>query len=56
MAFCKGFNLNKGAFASSIAHDSHNIIAIGCSDLELSKATIQSLCTREALRYVTLIK
>lgn len=38
VAFCKGFNLNKGAFASSIAHDSHNIIAIGCSDLELSKA------------------
>lgn len=38
VAFCKGFNLNKGAFASSIAHDSHNIIAIGCSDSELSKA------------------
>ena len=27
VGFIKGFGLKKGAFASSIAHDSHNIIA-----------------------------
>jgi len=32
VAFIKGFGLKKGAFASSVAHDSHNIIAIGVSD------------------------
>lgn len=38
VAFCKGFHLMKGAFASSIAHDSHNIIAVGNSDVELVDA------------------
>jgi adenine deaminase len=28
----RGFGLKKGALASSVAHDSHNIIAIGASD------------------------
>lgn len=28
-AFIKGFNIKKGAIASSIAHDSHNIIVVG---------------------------
>lgn len=32
VAFIKGFGLKKGAFASSVAHDSHNIIAIGVND------------------------
>ncbi|MEG1498036.1 MAG: adenine deaminase [Bacteroidales bacterium] len=38
VAFCKGFHLKKGAIASSIAHDSHNIIAVGCNDEELAMA------------------
>lgn len=38
IAFCKGFNMKKGAFASSVSHDSHNIIAVGCSDVELAAA------------------
>lgn len=38
-AVCKitGFNLKKGAFASSIAHDCHNIIAVGTSDESILK-------------------
>jgi len=36
--FIKGFGLKKGAFASSIAHDSHNIISIGTSDFEIVKS------------------
>ncbi len=38
VAFINGFNLKKGAIASSVAHDSHNIIALGCSDEEISRA------------------
>ena len=38
VAFVNGFNLKRGAFASCVAHDSHNIIAVGCSDKEISNA------------------
>lgn len=31
-AFIKNFGLKKGAIASSVAHDSHNIIAVGITD------------------------
>jgi adenine deaminase len=30
-----GFGLKKGALASSVAHDSHNIIAVGASDADI---------------------
>lgn len=32
IGFINGFGLKSGAFASSVAHDSHNIIAIGVED------------------------
>lgn len=38
LGFVNGFNLKRGAFASCVAHDSHNIIAVGCSDEEICKA------------------
>jgi len=38
VAFVSGFGLKKGAIASCVAHDSHNIIVVGCSDKEISKA------------------
>jgi adenine deaminase len=37
-AFIKNFGLKTGALASSVAHDSHNIVAVGTSDEELSRA------------------
>lgn len=37
MAFIKGFGIQHGAIASTIAHDSHNIIAVGCTDEALQK-------------------
>ena len=37
-AFIKNFGLKQGAIASSVAHDSHNILAVGCDDLSLTKA------------------
>lgn len=38
LAFVQNFGLKKGSIATSIAHDSHNIIAIGCDDESLCKA------------------
>lgn len=38
LAFVQHFGLKRGALASCIAHDSHNIIAVGCSDAELCRA------------------
>jgi adenine deaminase len=37
VAFIKGFGLKKGALASSVAHDSHNIIAVGVNDRAICK-------------------
>ncbi len=38
VGFIKGFGLKEGAMASSVAHDSHNIIAIGTTDREIAQA------------------
>lgn len=38
VAFIKNFGIKNGAIASSVAHDSHNIIAVGSSDNYLSRA------------------
>lgn len=37
-AFIKNFGLKEGAIASTIAHDSHNIIAVGVDDQSIAKA------------------
>ncbi len=37
-AFIRNFGLKKGALASSVAHDSHNIVAVGCDDESLCRA------------------
>lgn len=36
IAMIKGFGLKKGAIASSVAHDSHNIVAVGTNDADLA--------------------
>ena len=36
--FVRGFGLRRGALASTVAHDSHNIVAVGMSDDELCRA------------------
>jgi len=38
IGFVMGFGLTKGAIASSVAHDSHNIVAIGTDDQALCEA------------------
>ncbi|BBO32733.1 adenine deaminase [Lacipirellula parvula] len=38
IAFIKNFGLQSGAMASSVAHDSHNVIAVGVSDDDIAAA------------------
>ena len=38
IAFIKNFGLKKGAIASSVAHDCHNIVVVGTSDAEICNA------------------
>lgn len=38
IGFVKGFGLKKGAIASSVAHDSHNIVAVGVDDTAICNA------------------
>ena len=38
LAFVKGFGLKNGALGSSIAHDSHNIVAVGTNDEDIFAA------------------
>jgi adenine deaminase len=38
IAFIKNFGLRRGAIASSVAHDSHNVIAVGVDDDDIAAA------------------
>ena len=38
LGLVRGFGLNRGAIASSVAHDSHNVIAVGVSDDDIFDA------------------
>jgi adenine deaminase len=38
VCFIRNFGFGHGAIASSVAHDSHNIIAVGCDDASLAEA------------------
>lgn len=37
VGFIKNFGLKRGALASSVAHDSHNVVIIGCDDESMAK-------------------
>ena len=37
-AFIRGFGTKRGALASSVAHDSHNIVAVGVDDASIARA------------------
>ena len=38
LGLVKGFGLKGGALASSVAHDSHNVIAVGTNDHDICRA------------------
>ena len=39
--FVKGFNLKSGAIASTVAHDSHNMIVVGTNDYDMYIAAVE---------------
>ena len=39
--FVKGFNLKSGAIASTVAHDSHNMIVVGTNDYDMYLAAVE---------------
>ena len=39
LGFVKGFGLKRGAIASSVAHDSHNLIVVSTNDADMMAAT-----------------
>lgn len=39
--FLKGFGLRRGAMASSVSHDSHNIVVAGVNDADMLEAVIE---------------
>ncbi|MFO7825165.1 MAG: adenine deaminase [Cyclobacterium sp.] len=53
VALVKGFGLREGAIASSVAHDSHNIIVVGCTDEAMIKAANLIISHQGGLSAVT---
>ena len=49
IALVKGFGLRRGAIASSVAHDSHNIIAVGATDEALAAAVNEVIMRKGGL-------
>ncbi|MBN2780362.1 MAG: adenine deaminase [Candidatus Marinimicrobia bacterium] len=56
LAFVRGFGLKRGAIASSVAHDSHNVIVVGVSESDMAAAVnliiaekggISAVCAKE---------
>lgn len=53
VGYVKNFGLKEGAIASSVAHDSHNIISVGCDDESIAKAVNIVIRNRGGLSAVT---
>lgn len=49
IGFIKNFGLKKGAIASSVAHDSHNIVAVGANDEDLINAINEIISNKGGL-------
>jgi len=54
--FIKNFGLIKGALASSVAHDSHNIVAVGVDDKSLAEAINLVIMERGGVSAVSIDK
>lgn len=52
VAFVSGFGLVRGAIATSVSHDSHNIIAVGANDEAIATAINQLVLMRGGLTVV----
>ncbi len=49
LGFVRGFGLQRGAIASSVAHDAHNIIVAGTNDQDIYTAAVQLVKIRGGL-------
>ena len=49
LGFIKGLGLRRGAIASSVAHDSHNIVVVGANDEDMLTATKEVVSIRGGL-------
>ena len=54
IAFIRGFGLKSGAFASSVAHDSHNVVAVGTNDEDLTAAILSLIHISEPTRLLSI--
>ncbi|TAN66419.1 MAG: adenine deaminase [Methylobacter sp.] len=54
IAFIQGFGLQQGALASSVAHDSHNIIAVGTDAESICKAVNSIINAKGGIAVATL--
>jgi len=61
VAFIRNFGLKLGAMASSVAHDSHNVIAVGVSDEDIAGAInavmnagggLSAVCQADAVEHI----
>ena len=52
VGFVKGFGLKRGALATSVAHDSHNIISVGVSDELITRAVNLIIENKGGMAYV----
>lgn len=46
IGFINNIGLKRGAIATSVSHDSHNIVAVGCSDEEIARAINMLVLTK----------
>ncbi len=46
LGFVRGFSLKRGAIATSVAHDSHNIVAVGVTDRDITDAVNEVILRR----------
>jgi len=53
VGFVRGFGLRAGALASSVAHDSHNIVAVGADDASLAAAVNLVIAHRGGISVVS---
>ena len=49
IGFINNIGLKRGAIATSVAHDSHNIVAVGCSDEDIARAINLLIYTKGGL-------
>ncbi len=52
ISFIRNFGLKEGALASSVAHDSHNIVAVGVDDESLCKAVNLIIAHKGGISFV----